>query len=119
MGAAMVGVILFQVPTGWLADRLGKRPVLLLCYAVVLAGLVVVPCCSPGPWLGLWLFLVGGCSAALFPVGLAILGQGHTGGGQGKANVELVTAVDRPAVLRRFLAPLLARAAPERQRKRA
>jgi MFS family permease len=78
VGAALIGVILFQVPVGWLADRLGKAPVLLLCYAGVLLGLALVPCCGPGPWLAVWLFLLGGCSGALFPVGLALLGEGLT-----------------------------------------
>jgi MFS family permease len=91
VGAALVGVILFQVPVGWLADRLGKVPVLLLCYAVVALGLLLVPRCGPGPWLGLWLFLVGGCAAALFPVGLALLGEGLTGGRLARAYAGYMT----------------------------
>jgi MFS family permease len=91
VGAALVGVILFQVPVGWLADRLGKTPVLLLCYAGVLLGLVLVPCCGPGPWLGVWLFLLGGCSGALFPVGLALLGEGLTGSRLARAYASYLT----------------------------
>ena len=39
----MAGVILFQVPISWLADRYGRLPALLGCYGVVAAGLIAVP----------------------------------------------------------------------------
>jgi MFS family permease len=73
MGASLAGVILFQVPVGWLADRFGRLPVLLGCYAVVLAGLMALPLCAPGISLAIWLFLVGACSGAFYPLGLALL----------------------------------------------
>jgi MFS family permease len=75
MGGAMLGVLAFQVPIAWLADRLGRRRVLLACYAVTLAGMGVLPACGPGPWLTLWLVLVGACSSAFYPLGLALLGE--------------------------------------------
>jgi len=75
MGVTMVGVILFQVPVSWLADRFGRMPVLLGCYAVVLTGLVALPLCGPTPWLAMWLFLLGACSGAFYPLGLALLGE--------------------------------------------
>jgi MFS family permease len=71
----MVGVILFQVPVAWLADRLGRTPVLLGCYAVVIAGLTLLPFCGNSAWLTVWLFLVGACSGAFYPLGLAMLGE--------------------------------------------
>src|SRR5262249_5039124 len=40
MGVTMLGVLLFQVPAAWLADRLGRMAALLACYVVVAAGLV-------------------------------------------------------------------------------
>jgi MFS family permease len=70
----VVGVLLFQLPVAWLADRLGRAQVLLGCYAVTLLGLGVLPACGPSPWLALWLFLVGACSGAFYPLGLALLG---------------------------------------------
>jgi MFS family permease len=79
LGAAMIGMILFQVPVGWLADRLGKVTVLLMCYGGVVLGLALLPACAPGAWLGAWLFVVGACSAALFPLGLSLLSEGLSG----------------------------------------
>jgi MFS family permease len=75
LGASMVGILLFQVPVSWLGDRLGPTPVLLACYGAVLAGLAVLPWCAPGLWLALWLFVLGGCSGAFYPLGLALLGD--------------------------------------------
>jgi MFS family permease len=76
MGVVMAGVILFQIPVSWLADRLGKVPVLLGCYAVVIFGLVAVPMCGTMPALALCLFAFGACSGALYPLGLSLLGEG-------------------------------------------
>jgi MFS family permease len=75
MGGTMVGVLAFQVPIAWLADRFGRRRVLLSCHAVALAGMVVLPACGPSVWLTAWLVLVGACSSAFYPLGLALLGE--------------------------------------------
>jgi MFS family permease len=75
MSGIMIGVIAFQVPVAWLADRLGRTNVLVGCYAVAALGLAAVPFCSGTLGLGLWLFLVGACSGAFYPMGLAILGE--------------------------------------------
>ena len=76
MGITMVGVILFQVPVGWLADKLGRLPVLLSCYLVVAGCLLVMPFFTWSAALVLCLFLLGACSGALYPLGLALLGDG-------------------------------------------
>jgi MFS family permease len=71
----MIGVILFQVPVAWLADRLGRIRVLLACYAATIAGLCFLYSCRDSTWLTAALFLVGACSGAFYPLGLAILGE--------------------------------------------
>ncbi len=71
----MIGVILFQVPVAWLADRLGRAAVLLSCHALVLAGLIALPFCSGRIVLSICLFLVGACSGAFYPLGLSLLGE--------------------------------------------
>jgi MFS family permease len=75
MSVTLVGVILFQVPVAWLADHLGRLPVLLGCYAVVAGGLVLMPVWSPSIGLVVCLFLLGACAGALYPLALALLGD--------------------------------------------
>lgn len=75
MGTSLAGVILFQVPVGWVADRLGSRNILLTCLTLVIAGLIFLPLCSPGLELMVWLFLLGASSGALYPLGLALLSE--------------------------------------------
>lgn len=75
MGAAMAGVVLFQVPTGWLADRCGTRSVLLGCYTLVAAGLIAVPLVDHLVLLAALLFVFGAASGAMYPLGLALLGE--------------------------------------------
>jgi MFS family permease len=71
----MVGVIVFQVPVAWLADRLGRELVLLACYGLVVVGLVALPLAGTSALLPVWLFVVGACSGAFYPLGLALLGE--------------------------------------------
>lgn len=74
LSGIMLGVIAFQVPVAWAADRFGRTAVLLCCYAATMVGLGALGRCGPGPWLTAWLFVVGACSGAFYPLGLAILG---------------------------------------------
>jgi MFS family permease len=75
LAGTMIGVIAFQVPVAWLADKLGRTTVLLSCYAFVSAGLVCLPLSAGSIWLGVWLFLLGACSSAFYPLGLSLLGE--------------------------------------------
>jgi MFS family permease len=59
----------------WLADRCGRLRVLLGCYGLVVLGLVALPLAGASLWLPLWLFVVGACSGAFYPLGLALLGE--------------------------------------------
>jgi MFS family permease len=78
MGVTTVGVMVFQVPVSWLADRLGRVAVLLGCYAVVIAGLALAPVCPGTVSLAVCLFAFGACAGAMYPLGLALMGDGHS-----------------------------------------
>jgi len=86
LGGTMIGVIAFQVPVAWLADRLGRLSVLFGCYAIVAVGLLAVPFSANSVWLATWLFLLGACSSAFYPLGLALLGERIPPSGLAKAN---------------------------------
>jgi MFS family permease len=75
MGVTMIGVIAFQVPVAWLADRWGKTPMLLVCYAAVALGLLAIPWLSQALVLALGLFIFGACTGAMYPLGLSLLGD--------------------------------------------
>ncbi len=86
VGAMFLGVVLFQIPGAVLADRLGRVRILLTCHLVVLAGLVLLPWCTGAAALGALLFVVGACCAALYPLGLALLGERVPRSALAKAN---------------------------------
>jgi MFS family permease len=75
LGGIMIGVILFQVPLAWVADRVGRGLVLLACYAVTGAALVLLLFFPGAVWLTVLLVLAGACSGAFYPLGLALLGE--------------------------------------------
>lgn len=73
VGISLLGVILFQYPVGWMADRFGRIALMLSCYTIIGLGLCLLPYCQSDFAVISWLFLVGACSGALYPLGLAIL----------------------------------------------
>jgi MFS family permease len=75
MAGLFLGVVVIQVPIAILADRLGRHRVVLACHLLVLAGLIVLPFCAGAGLLAVLLFLVGASCAALYPLGLALLGE--------------------------------------------
>jgi MFS family permease len=75
MGVTMVGVILFQVPVSWIADRFGKMATLLGCYGMVASGLLVMPWMADSLALAVLLFSFGACTGAMYPLGLSLLGD--------------------------------------------
>ncbi len=56
MAALFLGVVLFQTPSAWLADRFGRLRVLAAFHGVLLLGLVCLPFCSGPVAVGGWLF---------------------------------------------------------------
>jgi MFS family permease len=86
VGGLFAGVILCQVPIAWLADRLGRFRVLLGCHVLLLASLLGMRCCTGAMILSVWLFVLGICCGALYPLGLALLGDRVPSSGMARAN---------------------------------
>ncbi len=86
LGGLFLGVVLSQLPLAWLADRLGRLRVLLACHGIPLAGLLIVPACGGAVGLGVWLFVLGACCGALYPLGLVLLGERVPTNSLAKAN---------------------------------
>ena len=88
VAALFVGVVLFQIPGAMLADRLERVRILLACHLIVLTGLALLPWCTGAVALGGLLFVVGACCAALYPLGLALLGEQIPKSAMAKANAS-------------------------------
>ncbi|HEY7307773.1 MAG TPA: MFS transporter [Gemmataceae bacterium] len=86
IGGLFAGVILCQVPVAWLADRLGRLRVLLGCHSLLLAALLFLRWCPGTASLSVCLFLLGTCCGALYPLGLALLGDRVPAAGLARAN---------------------------------
>ncbi len=86
VGGLFAGVILCQLPLAWLADRLGRLHILRGCHGLLLTALLVVRFCPATPLLAVSLFVLGTCCGALYPLGLAVLGERVPAAGLARAN---------------------------------
>lgn len=71
----LAGSVVFQVPIGWLADRLGREAMLAGGAAAGLAGALALPLVLESALLWPLLFLWGGVVIGLYTVALSLLGQ--------------------------------------------
>ncbi len=87
LSAFVVGNVALQWPIGWLADHFDRRGVLVGC-ALLSAALVIGLTFVPAQSLSIMgvIMLWGGISFAIYPVGLALLGQRFRGGDIARAN---------------------------------
>lgn len=90
VGGILLGVIVFQVPVAWLADRLGRTPVLLGCYAATALALAVLPFCDGSARLILALLAAGACSTAFYPLGMTLLNEGVPASAMARANARFL-----------------------------
>lgn len=86
VAALFAGVILCQIPVAWLADRCGRLRVLVGCHILLLAALLAVRGAPSTGTLSAGLFVLGTCCGALYPLGLALLGDRVAPAAMAKAN---------------------------------
>jgi MFS family permease len=92
VGGLFAGVILCQVPLAWLADRLGRFRVLIGCHVLLMTALLSVRWCPGTPLLAVSLFVLGTCCGALYPLGLALLGERVPPAGLARANAHYLAS---------------------------
>ena len=91
VSALALGNVLFQIPFGWLADRMDRRRVLLMAGLGGALGSSLIPLASASfPALLVLLFLWGGIAGTLYTVGLAHLGATVQGPELAGANAAFV-----------------------------
>ncbi len=92
LGALFAGVVVAQLPLAWLADRLGRQKILLLCHILLLTGLALTPFLHSMYLLGGMLFVLGACCGALYPLGLSFLGERVPTDSMARANAWYLTS---------------------------
>ncbi|SFG34646.1 MFS transporter [Methylobacterium gossipiicola] len=91
VSAMALGNVLFQIPFGWLADRMDRRVVLLASALFGAFGSLLIPVASASfPALLVLLFVWGGIAGTLYTVGLAQLGASVRGPELAGANAAFV-----------------------------
>lgn len=105
LSAFVLGNVVLQWPIGWMADHVDRRAVLAGCALASAALVGALPLVSvQSPAIIAVVLLWGGISFAIYPVGLALLGQRFRGGDIARANTAfsllyiLGGLVGRPAV---------------------
>ena len=86
MGGLFAGVVLAQLPLACLADRVGRLRVVLACHGLVFVGLACVPWAPWTWWLVGLLFVLGASNGAMYPLGLALLGERISPSSMARAN---------------------------------
>jgi len=91
VSALALGNVVFQIPFGWLADRIDRRIVLLAAALCGALGSLLIPAASASfPVLLALLFVWGGLAGTLYTVGLAQLGASVRGPELAGANAAFV-----------------------------
>ena len=85
------GAIVFQPPTGWLADRVDPRRLVIAIAATCLACVALMPLALVAPW-SLWpvMFVCGGMVAGFYTVGLILIGHRFAGTAIATANAVFI-----------------------------
>ncbi|HXG64473.1 MAG TPA: MFS transporter, partial [Blastocatellia bacterium] len=73
--AVIMGTLVAQVPIGKAADRFGKRPLLLICAALLALVFAVMPIYTDWKQFLVSGALCGALAGTLYPIGLAMIGE--------------------------------------------
>ncbi len=78
--AVAAGNVVLQMPIGWLADRMNRYSVLLLCAFAAMLGSIALPFAIASAWL-LWplLFFWGGIVYGIYTLSMVLLGERYSG----------------------------------------
>lgn len=80
IGVFAIGTVAFQLPVGWLMDRVNAMGIVLVAILVMLGASVALPWAVPlAGWNTLFMFAFGGTFAALYIIPLTMLGRRFKG----------------------------------------
>jgi MFS family permease len=73
------GNVFFQIPIGWIADKVGKTPMMMGCFVLSIVGLAVLPFGIATSWVWPLLLMLGASGFGIYTIGLAELGDRFKG----------------------------------------
>lgn len=80
LACLLIGMVLLQMPIGWLLDRFPRRRVITGCTLVSALCCLALPASLESPWiLGILLLLLGGLAVGLYTGALTLLGERYSG----------------------------------------
>ena len=80
LACLLIGMVILQMPIGWLLDRFTRRRVITGCTLVSALCCLALPASLGSPWLlGALLLLLGGLAVGLYTGALTLLGEGYSG----------------------------------------
>jgi MFS family permease len=77
--ALSFGNVFFQIPIGWIADRIGKTPMMMVCFVFSIVGLAVLPFSLGSAWVWPLMLFLGASGFGIYTIGLAQLGDRFRG----------------------------------------
>jgi MFS family permease len=85
---AGVGGFVFQLPMGWLADRVDRHLLVIVTVSIVIAGAAAMPfVIAVETWNMVFMFVFGGMFASLYSFALVLLGERFRGADLASASV--------------------------------
>ncbi|MDQ7246464.1 MFS transporter [Dongia sedimenti] len=77
--ALSFGNVFFQIPIGWIADQIGKTPMMMVCFVLSIVGLAVLPFSLNSAWIWPLMLFLGAAGFGIYTIGLAQLGDRFKG----------------------------------------
>jgi MFS family permease len=77
--ALSFGNVFFQVPIGWIADKVGKTPMMMACFVLTIIGLIALPFAVSSSWIWPLMLFLGASGFGIYTIGLAQLGDRFQG----------------------------------------
>ena len=77
--ALSFGNVFFQIPIGWVADKVGKTPMMIACFVLCVVGLAILPASIDSWWVWPLMLFLGASGFGIYTIGLAQLGDRFTG----------------------------------------
>jgi MFS family permease len=77
--ALSFGNVFFQIPIGWIADKIGKNPMMIVCFVLTIVGLAALPFSVNSFWIWPLMLFLGASGFGIYTIGLAQLGDRFKG----------------------------------------